>query len=172
MGRGLWFGSPVRVSKGIGMRTLKFSDQGGFTLVELLWACGVLSLLYGISISMYEVYKDKAETARARVTMHNTRTALEAGRQYLSPDEAIAGASGQHGEPLAGDLDRALPGLAVSDGVMINLNLIPCGPGTDVDHMEMISVYACNVDSYVWYVRTCGGFEIVRNYPGSAPGVC
>ncbi len=145
----------------------------GFTLVELLFAVCIVGILVAVGIPMYEQYREKAETSRALVTLRHTRTALEAGIPYLAANEMIFDTSGSDGGPVVGDLARALPGLSISKDVMVRLSLMPCGGGgSDVDFMQMITVYACNPDTFVWFIRTCMGMEIQRYIPGSAPGAC
>lgn len=57
------------------LRSLK--KQGGFTLIEMLVAMGIISILAAIAIMQYQGYRVKAYDTSAKANLKNALTAVE-----------------------------------------------------------------------------------------------
>lgn len=133
-------------------------NQRGFTLIELLWVMAIIGILTALGFMNFIGYRQNAEFAKAEITMGDARTAAEAGYDFIVGKGFVFGASGSNGEPLAGDLLGAFPGLSVSDRVKIQASFFECGIEGRV--MSQITVYACEGGKGIWYLSTCGGFNM------------
>lgn len=143
--------------------------EGGFTFIELLWVMAIVAILSAIGYVQFLSYSKNAEFTKAELDLKNARTALEAGFDYVAAND-VFGLSGSHGEPLAGDLAAAMPGMNVTDRVMLRVSTFNCGDG--VNYMQFLTAYACEANLYTWWIRTCAGMEFRVPKAAMGAGFC
>ena len=143
------------------------SDDSGFTLIELLTVIMILSSLAMMSLSGFIIYKKGAHMAKAQVTMHDARTALEAGITDMGDAGTLSGWSATDGSPLVSPLSDLFPSMAVPKDVRMFGAQMDCGDG---NYMYTINIYACPADKFTTYIRTCAGFEVSND--GDVAGMC
>ena len=135
----------------------RINNQSGWSLLELMVITSILGVLAGIMTSSLQIYSDTAEYGKAEVAQRNALTAIEAGSTSIEGIALIDDWSGQFGEPLAGDLANALPGMVVPVDVQIHGIFVQCADGSSESHAVNFITYACGADQYLAWVKTCGG---------------
>lgn len=133
--------------------------EQGFTLVELLWTMAIVGIITAMSWVSYRTYIERAEYARAEVTLRTLRPSLEAGEHQLPAGyEMGLTFTSSIGEPLEGDLRRLLPGASVSENIQLGVTYNHCAQdspaGLVAAHMRAIP---CNAGRYISWTRLCGG---------------
>ena len=146
---------------------IRLDDERGFTLIELLTVVMIIGSLSALAMTGFFVYKNEAYFARAQVTLHDARTALEAGYEDIVDLGALDLWSGSDGAALGGQLATMFPAMGVPVDTRMHAMQTPCGDG---QNMELIIVYACTAERFTSWTRTCGGFEVLSD--GVAIGMC
>ncbi len=155
------------MNKQIRTSTEILKDNSGFTLIELLTVVMILASLAMMSLTGMTIYKKNAHFAKAQVTMHSARTALEAGITDNQDAGTVSGWSASNGAPLAPPLSDLFPAIAVPDQVRMFGSQMDCGDG---NYMYSVIVYACTAEKFTSWLRTCAGFEVSNE--GDVAGMC
>ncbi|HKV91815.1 MAG TPA: type II secretion system protein [Candidatus Angelobacter sp.] len=58
-------------------RPLKIRRQGGFTLIELIIVCAMISILLGVMVPIYKIHVLHANEAVLKEDLYNMRTAID-----------------------------------------------------------------------------------------------
>ncbi|HZS27593.1 MAG TPA: type II secretion system protein [Candidatus Angelobacter sp.] len=58
-------------------RPLKIRRQGGFTLIELIIVCAMISILVGVMVPVYKIHVLHANEAVLKEDLYNMRTAID-----------------------------------------------------------------------------------------------
>lgn len=145
-------------------------NEKGFSLIELLVSAAILGILSGIGIAAFRIHSKNAQYARAEATLAHARTALEAGQDYLEGQEFVFSTSAADGSALADPLASSFPGLVLNKGIMLRLSSSDCG--IESRRMDVVSVYACDAGYYTFWMRNCGGMEVIWPKTALPPGIC
>lgn len=86
-------------------------DQSGFTLLELLTSCAIVSLLCAICIQVFAEYKRRAFDSQAETALRNAMTA----------EEALFVDSESYADCVDATCENVLPGFRLSPRVNISI---------------------------------------------------
>lgn len=144
--------------------------EAGFTLIELLTTMAIISILSGLAISTYFLYRENAEYSKGVATLRNARTAYGAGELELPEGYSMAFTqTGVSGGNLSGELSRVLPGANTPGQVRLGAEVNQCDEGSDpLDRAAFIVSEPCLSEQEVRWQKFCGGIEILSEHVANA----
>ncbi len=147
--------------------------EKGFTLIELLVTIAILSILAGLSIASYTLYKENAEYAKGTATMHNARTGIGAAELELPDTFSMAYTqSSTDGSALSGLLAQAMPGVSLPSNLRVGVELSMCNSASDpMDRAAFVVAEPCRATESVRYQKFCGGMEVLLEHVAN-PAPC
>jgi prepilin-type N-terminal cleavage/methylation domain-containing protein len=145
-------------------------SESGFTLIELLVTIAILSILSGLSIVSFIVYRENAEYAKGTATMRNARTALSAGQLDLPDDYSLAYTqTDTAGGKLAGQLAEVMPGGNMPNEVRLGVEVSACDQSSGpFDRADYLVVQPCRAKQEIRWQRFCGGTEVLLEHISNA----
>jgi len=145
------------------------SNEAGFTIIELLVTSLITSILAGIALVGFSIYKDNAEYAKAESDLRNARTAAEVGLQEFDGSSQPISFSTTTGGPVTGVLSSVLPGAVVSPDIALGAEIDDCSSGSGFE--QHVVARACKAELYTSWARFCNGVEVTQSQV-SLPGGC
>ena len=144
--------------------------QLGFTIIELVVTVAILSILTGLSLASFTVYRENAEYSKGTATMRNARTALNVGVLELPEDYTLDYTeSGLSGGLLSGELSRLLPGANTPDQVRLSAEVSACDESSGpFDRSQFLVVEPCRSKQEVRWQKFCGGAEVLLEHVTNA----
>jgi prepilin-type N-terminal cleavage/methylation domain-containing protein len=148
----------------------KKRKQGGFTLIELLTTLSLIGILAALSIQSFTVYRQNAEYTRARSTLRDGRSAIEAAivtpdisLPFINMDDMIGPGA------FAGATGEVVPGLEVPVNVKFTVYNDPdCADAACIQHF--IQSEPCNGTEYTNWTRMGDGTELLLENVAGAGG--
>ncbi len=154
-------------------QTGRFESERGFTLIELFVTIAILSILSGLSIASFILYKENAEYSKGSATLRNARTALGVGELelpdgYSLPYTQTAGSGGM----LSGELARVMPGANTPSNVQLGAEVTLCSElSAPLDRAAYVVSKPCLSKQEARWQKFCGGLEILLEHV-SNPAPC
>lgn len=141
-------------------------NQSGFTLIELLVTVSILSILSGLAIAAFTVYRENAEYTKGAATLRNARTAMDVGELELPDDFSLAyTTTGTSGGDLPGVLSTTMPGISTPIDVRLGAEVNACDSSSNpLDRRELIVVESCKSTQSVRWQKFCGGVEVLLEH--------
>lgn len=146
-----------------------FSDAG-FTLVELLFVIVIISILCGISLSAFYVYRQDAEYTKAEHMLRNAETAIMLGNMDTAKGFSSGyETTGTGGGPMPANMSF-LPGAVTPINVRLGASITDCAGSTSPVRVNLLLVgQPCKADRQVRWVQFCSGDELMQTDIAWAP---
>lgn len=146
------------------------NSERGFTLIELLVTIAILSILAGLSVTSYILYKEKAEYSKGSATLHNVRTAFSVGELDLPEGFSLAYTeSATVGGDLVGPLAQVLPGANTPGGIRVGVEVSACTEtSSPLDRAAFIVSEPCLGKEQLRWQKFCGGIEVLMEHVSNA----
>jgi prepilin-type N-terminal cleavage/methylation domain-containing protein len=158
-----WCPMPLKGSGNMvkAMKKRKMSSEDGFTIIELITVIGILSVLAGISIQTFAVYREDAFYSNSETGLRNAKVALEAGlanEENLPENSILTTATFAAGRVTQGSATLIAPGLNNNPNSYIYV-YHNTGCNSEWCLTDWITARHCKSDQYVYYYRYANGFQ-------------
>lgn len=138
-------------------------EDGGFTIIELIFSMAIVGILSVIAMTSFAIYKQDVEYTKAESDMRNARTAFEVGDNDSPTGFSLPlTASQTDGGALAGPLADILPGASVSPDVMLSAQYLNCAGAPPMAINQLLLSQPCNSDRYVSFTKFCNGLQLLQ----------
>ncbi|MCC6931745.1 MAG: prepilin-type N-terminal cleavage/methylation domain-containing protein [Deltaproteobacteria bacterium] len=131
----------------------------GFTLIEMLVAMAIISILSTIGLSAFQIYKKEAHYSRAVSDIGNAKIAVEVGTLDHPEGIALNGWTGHAGGPVPVNFRQAMPAATTSPDVQLGVILTPCN-GENFAPKAILISQPCKGEKFIRYTKFCNGVEL------------